>query len=263
MSSEASPIAASVPVPAQANSWPKQFWLLLRLQYADYREYAAQMVLFGLLMPIGFQLLMRDGLLNSSQDASWFLGGNAMVSLAFGSASFVLFRMGTLRLVGQLDYYATLPISKSAFVASLFCLSQLSAFPGLMSSFLIGHWWLGIPLGAIWTALPIALVSAVALTVVGAAVGSTAQHAGQLNLLSNALYFVTVFLAPVVVPIERMLLPLRVAAYLLPTGQAALALTDALTATYGQRFWLMMAGLLAWLLVALTVGLRQLDWRRE
>ncbi len=256
------PLPEAVPAPSPGTSWPKQFWIILRLQYSDYREFAVQLVLFSLLMPIGFQLLLGAGL-EGGEGSSWFLAGTVIMAVAFGNASFVLFRTGQLKLSGQLDYYATLPIGKSSFVTALFVLGQLSSMPGMVASLLVGHWWLQVPWENILVSVPIALGASVCLTVVGSALGSAVRNYGQLNLMSNLLYFITIFLAPVLTPVERMWAPFQFTSYVLPIGQAVLALGDAMVGNYGVRFWQMVGGLGLWLVLAFTVGLRHLDLRNE
>lgn len=256
------PLPTAVPAPSPGTSWLKQFSIVLRLQYSDYREFAVQLVLFSLLMPIGFQLLLGAGI-EEGEGASWLLAGTVTMAVAFGTASFVLFRTGQLKLSGQLDYYAALPISKSSFVTALFVLGQLSAMPGMVGALLVGHWWLGVPWENILISIPIALGASVCLTVVGSALGSATRNYGQLSLMSNLLYFITIFLAPVLTPVERMWAPFQVTSYLLPIGQAALALGDAMVGNYGPRFWWMIGGLGIWLILSFTIGLRHLNLRNE
>lgn len=197
----------------------RQFALLLRLQFSDYRESA----------------------------------------VSFGSTNFAINRVGLLRLMKQIDFSAMLPVHKSAFVVTLFLLNQLSALPGLTVSLLVGHLWLGIPLHAILIAVPIALLASASLTVVGGFVRTN----GQLNLYSSMVYFVVMFLSPVLIPVERLPLILRKTAYLLQPGQAAMAIRDAIAGQFGLHFWAMVGALCLWLVVAGYVGLRNLDWRKD
>jgi ABC-type uncharacterized transport system permease subunit len=94
-------------------------------------------------------------------------------------------------------------------------------------------------------------------------VGSLARTAVQLHLYNNLIYICVMFLSPVLVPMARLPMVLRVASYLLPHGQATIALSSALIGEYGPEFWTLVGALGLWLLFAGTVGLRQLSWRSD
>jgi len=63
--------------------------------------------------------------------------------------------------------------------------------------------------------------------------------------------------------VERMPALMRVASYLSPTGQAAMAITDALRGEYGPRFWILFGLLCLWLLASGVIVARRLDWRAD
>jgi ABC-2 type transport system permease protein len=249
--------------PVARKPWWRQFMLILQVQFSDYRDSAAMMLLFSLAMPVGLMWLMGDYVGQRGTGATWFLAGNACISLAFGSANFALWRVGQLRLNKELDFYATLPTSKSAFLAALFCMAQLTALPGVAASLLAGHFMLDIPLAHIVAGLPVVLVSAACFTVVGATAGALATSFGRLNLYGNLITFLVIFLSPAMVPLERLPLVFRWTSYILPAGQATLALAEAFAGRFGQAFWLYAGALGLWLVVAGVVGLRKLDWRAD
>lgn len=240
-----------------------QFRLLFRLLFADYRDAAPFLLFSGILIPVGVLLTVGSVLSDYGSGATWVLAGNAVMSMAIGSASFALSRVGQLRLLQQLDFYATLPVRREIFLLALFCLSQISALPGLMGSLLVGYLALGIGLGQILPALVPALLAAATLSIVGAAAGSYCRTMAQVNMAGNLVTFVILFLTPVLIPVERMFLPLRLLTHLLPSGQAALAIADALAGEFGARFWLLTGALLLWLVAAGAFGVRRLDWRND
>lgn len=77
---------------------------------------------------------------------SWFLAGDVVVSICFGASSFAIGRVAWLRLRHENDFYGTLPVKRSAFLATLFCLGLISILPGMAANLLLGSWQLGIPL---------------------------------------------------------------------------------------------------------------------
>lgn len=260
MSALKADLAVPVPFEDQAVNlpWRRQYIFLFWLQWADYQDSAAFMILFSIVMPLGLLWLLSGSLGNRPYD---FLAGNAVIAIGFGAVNFAVNRVGILRLQGEMDYYATLPIKKSAFAASLLSLSLVAALPGVLVSLLFGHWLLAIPLLNVATALPLTILAAGSLTIVGVMVGSFARTPGQINLYSNMVYVVVMFLSPVLVPMDRLPLPMQITSYILPTGQAAMAITEALGGHFGSRFWMLTGLLTVWLLAAMTIGLRRLDWR--
>lgn len=240
-----------------------RFRLLFRLLFSDYRDAAPFLLFSGIVIPAGVMLTSGSMLSGYGSGAAWVLAGNAVMALAIGSASFTLSRVGQLRLLHQLDFYATLPVGRGLFLLALFVLSQFTALPGLAGSLLLGHFALGIGLGQIMPALLPALLAAATLSIVGAAVGSLCRTMAQVNMAANLVTCVVLFLTPVMVPVERVFLPLRLLAHVLPTGQAALAIADALAGQFGLRFWLLTGALLLWVALAAIYGARRLDWRND
>jgi len=172
------PRPGEVPAPAPRLPWPQQFWLLLRLQYTDYRASAPFLLLFVLAMPLGLFWILHQ---YAGPQAIWLLAGNLVLAVSYGSVSFAIGRAGWLRVNGEMDFYGSLPVHRSAFVASLFVLGLLSALPGVLGSLLAGHWLLGLPLSRLAAVLPLALLVAATLTVVGTAVGSFARSLAEVT----------------------------------------------------------------------------------
>lgn len=111
--------------------------------------------------------------------------------------------------------------------------------------------------------MPLTLLAAASLTLVGAAIGGLVRTQAEVNLYSNLLILVVTFLSPVLIPVEKMPRLLRLTSYLLPPGQAAMAITDALRGEYGLRFWILFGLLCLWLLASGVIVARRLDWRAD
>ncbi|HWI63584.1 MAG TPA: ABC transporter permease [Symbiobacteriaceae bacterium] len=250
------------PAPTRLPVW-RQFRLIFRIQFTDYQDQAVLLVLFSLLMPLGMLWLLGDTLAGKGEGAAWMQAGNVVMAVGFGSGSFSVWRIGQLRLNREMDYYAMLPISKLAFLGALFSLVQISVLPGLLSSLFVGRHLLAISLERAVAAIPVALLAGACLTVVGTALGSLARSQGHLQLYANLIFIVVLFLSPVMLPLERLPLLMKGTSYLFPPGQAAMALTDALTGQFGLRFWGMTSALVAWLGLALVYTTRRLDWRND
>jgi ABC-type multidrug transport system permease subunit len=250
-------------IAAARQPWWRQFRLILQLQFSEYKDSAAMMVLFSVLLPVGLMWLMGGYVSDKGAQATWFLAGNIVVSMAFGCANFVLWRVGQLRLNKEMDFYAALPTSKSAFLAALFCIAQIVALPGVLASLVGGHYLLDIPWVLIAAGLPVLVLAAACFTIVGAVAGAMATSFGRLNLYGNLITFLVMFLSPAMVPLERLPLVIRLTSYTLPTGQATLALAEAFAGRFTTHFWLYAGGLVLWVLVATLGGMRKLDWRAD
>lgn len=243
--------------------WHQQFRLLLRLLFTDIRQDAPFLVVVSMFVPLGLLWALGTYVTDRGLDAAWFLAGNAVVAVSFGSVIFTLSRVALMRIRHEIDFYATLPVQRTAFLAALFCLAQVAALPGLTSSLLVGHWLVGIPFAQVVLAFPLALLAAASLTVVGAWVGTMVDSPGRLYLYTTMGYLVVLFLTPVMIPPDRVPGILKVTLHLLPPGQAALALTEALAGRFDAKFWLLIGGLILWFAVAVVFAIRRLDWRRD
>lgn len=243
--------------------WHMQFRLLFRLLFTDIRQEAPFLIVFSMLVPLGLLWALGTYVTERGTDAAWFLAGNAVVAVSFSSVLFTLSRVALMRLRQELDFYATLPVERTAFLAALFCLAQVAALPGLTTSLVFGHWLVGIPFAQVVVAFPLALLAASSLTVVGAWVGTLVDSAGRLYLYTTMGYLIVLFLTPVMIPPDRVPPILQWTLHLLPPGQAALALTEALAGRFEQRFWLLVGALTVWLVIAVVFAIRRLDWRRD
>jgi ABC-2 type transport system permease protein len=246
----------------RALPWWLQFWLLMRLQYAEYREKAVLFLAFSLGMPLGVFWVLRQHVSGGGENL-WLLAGSLVLSVCYGSVNFVIQRVGWMKVQGETDYYDMLPVHPSAFIAAIFTLGLLSALPGLAGTLLLGYRSLGMAPSALGLAVPLILLAAGSLSVMAVALGSLCTSMSQVILLGNLVYLVVTFLCPVLVPVERLPLLLRVTSYLLPPGEAAIALTDALRGHLTTRFWVLTGLLCLWLLGALAVTLRQLGQQKR
>jgi hypothetical protein len=122
---------------------------------------------------------------------------------------------------------------------------------------------LGIPLANVAASYPVALLIGLCLALVGASLGALAKNYGQIDLVGNLVYFAVVFLSPTFVPFDQMARPFQLTSYLLPTGQGALALCEALARRFGLRFWTLTSALALWTLVAAFICIRKLDFGSE
>ncbi|MBM7839126.1 ABC-type multidrug transport system permease subunit [Alkalihalobacillus xiaoxiensis] len=238
-----------------------QYFLLLRLLITDYRSAAPFLLIIGLIIPMGF-LWILSRYVGTGPETTWLLAGNIIMAVSFGSVSFSIQRTALMKIEGELDYYGSLSVKKSAFVFAIFTESMIFAFPALLGSMIMGNILLEIPWSTLLSVIPIALLSAGCLTILGSTLGSYAKTMVHFAIFSY-LPFLAVFLSPVMVPLVELPLVLKITSYVLPTGQAVMALTDVLNREFDQRFFLLLTALIIWLAIGFYIAFKKLDWRSE
>lgn len=256
-----SPLETST-VGGYQQSMLREFQLLLRLQYSDYRGNAPFIVLFGFIIPLGiFWVLQTYTTLGPGSE--WLIAGNIVMSVCYGSMNFSMQRIAWMRLAGEMDYYGTLPIRKVVFVSVIFILGLLSSLPGVISNVILGIIYMDLSIENILVATPIFLVASLSLSIIGVGIGSIIKSMPQLNLYFYLSYAIVTFMSPVMVPIEKMPWILKWTSYLLPPGQVVIVVTKVLQGNLDELFWMMMGVIVVWMFIAGFVGIRKLDWRRS
>ncbi|MEW6047601.1 MAG: ABC transporter permease, partial [Bacillota bacterium] len=109
----------------------------------------------------------------------------------------------------------------------------------------------------------VALLAATSLSGVGVALGMTLRSAKLTSVIVQVLFFLIMFLSPVLVPVSRLPLGLRTASVLLPSTHAAQALTLALAGQFDGSFWLSVAALIGFTLGSLVLVHWAVPWRLE
>ncbi|QQE72808.1 ABC transporter permease [Brevibacillus composti] len=262
---QVNPVATNYAPVSQTQSqlpWFQQFRLLLSLLITDYRSAAPFLVLIGLALPTGFLWILRS-YVGTGEEALWLLAGNIVMSVCFGSVSFAIQRTALMKVEGELDYYASLSVKKTAFIAATFVESIIFAIPALTSSLVLGYFLLDIPAQKLVMCIPLALLAASSLTIVGSTIGSYAKTMAHFAVLSYLPYLLVIFFSPVLLPYEMLPFFMKVTSFLFPTGQAALVLSGVLHQQYDTTFWILIGALCLWLIIAISIALRKLDWREN
>jgi len=249
-------------IPMTKLKWFREFMLVLRLQFSDYRGNAVYIVLFGVAMPLGVFWVLQT-YVSEGPGLEWLIAGNLVMAVCYGSMNFSMQRIAWMRLAGEMDYYGTLPIRKSTFVTVIFALGLLSSVPGMITNAILANIILDIQLDNMLIAFSLALLVSLTLTVFGAAIGCLINTMPQLNLCFYLSYAVVTFLCPVMIPITELPLPLQITSYILPLGQAVLLVSEVLSGRFGWLFWALLSAILLWLYIAGTVGFKKIDWRKN
>jgi len=133
--------------------------------------------------------------------------------------------LSAMKASGSLDFYATLPVPRSALVFAILARAITFALPSVVTVFIVGSLTLGLRLGSVTLlAVPVLLLAAFSLASAGAAVGFLAPSSRAANFLTQIGYTVVVFFTPVMIPADALPQGLRWFGTLLPTTYAARAL---------------------------------------
>jgi len=218
---------------------------------------------FSFLMPLAMVFgLARIGRgLTDAESLVYIVSGSAVFAVTTEGLLMIAQRIGLMRDNGSLIYYASLPISKIAFIVSIMSARLGLILPGLVTPIVAGRLLYDAPLAlSPWVLLLLPLTSA-SLSGVGLAVGLSIRSLDMIILVSNLVLFVVLLAAPVMIPASSLPLPLQALGYLMPPTYAADALRRALTGQIDARFYLDIGVLVAVTACSLQWISSRLSWR--
>lgn len=244
--------------------WIGQFAKLVQVMLAEYRATWVYHAIFGLFMPIGLIFFLKmTGLGASREQAVFLLGGQMALSIAWGPTMMMVGRVGWGRQNREFDYWAALPVSKLALVLAMVTVYLLFALPGLAGIYLLGSLMLGLPLAMVPAFIILVPLSALSLSGLGAFLGAYAKDGQTANVIGNMFMGVVAFLTPMMIPMEAMPAPLRVAAKAVPVTYVADAFRIALAGHWTSRMGTDILVIAAFTVAALVLVHVKLDWRNS
>jgi ABC-2 type transport system permease protein len=202
---------------------------------------------------------------NSGPEAlAYVVTGNIVLSLLFRTVGQVSNNFSYMRVVGMLDYFATLPIYRSALIlASVFAFLLLS-LPSTIWTLALGALILNMPLAiSPWIIVVIPLVS-MTLCGLGALIGLVGRTPEEVNSISTLTTFVMLALGPVIIPADALPPIVQVIGLLSPATYAASALRQVVL-NMPDRIPLAvdMLALTALLIGFLWLVAQRIDWRER
>jgi ABC-2 type transport system permease protein len=237
---------------------------LFLIELTNWRWSWRSLLLTGTITPlfsiIGLSVFARDA---GPKALAYVLTGNLVVSLMFGNMGNVESHFSFMRVRGVLDYFAALPVRKSALVLAVALAFLLLSLPPLVVTLLVGSHLLGIPV----TPHPLLALAvpacALPLSGIGAYIACRVHEPSQGGALTLLVTITMAALGPVVVPPERLPGVMIGLGYLSPATYAASAFRQALLGPVTWRMALDLA-----VLGATAVGLfllvgRTMDWRQR
>ncbi len=242
--------------------WLVQFLDLYRLGLSNWRWTWRAAIIIDTLTPlVGMLALALFGQAFGPTTLAYIMTGNVVLALMFGNSRKVCAHMSFLRSMGGLDYYATLPIRKTALIASISAAFFTLSLPSVLITIATGSLLLGVPLQPSPWLLIVIPACALPLAGIGAYIAvlvRDADTAGAYNLLFT---LALTGLGPVIVPPDRVIPILNMLSYLSPARYAASALRGALLGPVTGQLAIDIAVLVAFTLVVTALVARRMDWR--
>ena len=221
------------------------------------------MLLTGTIAPlfsiVGLGIFARDSGPNA---LVYVLTGNIVVALLFGTMNSVQGRVEWLRFQGGMDYFATLPVPRYAFVLAMVLAFLLISLPSVVVTIFLGALVLDVDISFNPLILLVIPLCAVPLAGVGAIAGLVGRSRGESGNLTFFLTFLLMALGPVVIPPDRQPEITLQLGRLSPATYAASALRQSLVGPVTRQIIVdavvlaVMAVCLLWL-----VG-RKMSWRQ-
>lgn len=256
------------PLPTENSKLPYQPFLvqlvdLTLLQLTNWRWSWRSLLLTGALAPTFTILALGVFARSNGQTAlGYVLTGNIVISLLFSTMGQVSSHFAFMRAVGRLEFFATLPIHRTALILATLASFFLLALPSTVITILVGTLVLEVPLAISPLALIVIPLISVSLSGLGALIGligRTPEEVGSLNLVAT---FILSALGPVIFPPEALPPLMNTIGLLSPATYAASALRQVVLG-WPDRLPL---ALDVTVLIAVTLGFlwlvgRKLDWR--
>ncbi|MFG2275031.1 ABC transporter ATP-binding protein/permease [Streptomyces chartreusis] len=220
-------------------------------------------MVFGIFMPLtmvfGFSRIGSG--LSDQSSLLYIASGSGVFSIAALGTTAIAQRIGAIKAEGSMMYYASLPISKVAFVTAFVAARLLLIAPGLVTSLLAVEVLYDIKLTLSPTLLFVYPLTALPLAALGLVIGSLINKIELISIVTYMLNFLLLLGAPLLIPLESLPAALRVISYVMPTSYGADAIRHSVTGDIDGTFALDVAVLAVASVASLWIADRALRWR--
>ena len=238
------------------------WWDVFILRLFPLRQEWYWHILGWLIFPLGILFFIKTASGEDTAMVLYFLTGNAIMGMIFGTVQFVSQDLAWSRQNNLLDYYAMLPISRLQLILAIVAVATITSVPGALVNLLLGTKILDV--AVVWHPLLVLVIGLAVLSMsgVGVMIGVYAKSGTHANLINNLVLIVVMFLSPTFVPIERLPVALRITARLLPTTYAADALRASLAGSMGKALPALIV-LAVWAFATLWLAVHRMEWRDD
>jgi ABC-2 type transport system permease protein len=185
--------------------WAGSYAAMLRFDLAAQRNWLPMFALMQVLFGAGMAIIYGFYLGHLSRGAALFIvsGSPALAVLTAGLIG-VTMMVVQRQQAGSWDFIWSLPVPRSAAVASSFTVFTLLSVPGIIVTLALAAWRYGLTLTVSPMAVPALLLSSLMATSVGFAMAQLIARPVITNAIVNALIFVVLLFSPVEFPIGRL-----------------------------------------------------------
>lgn len=244
--------------------WLNDFRYLTLAQIYNQLSFLPFLVFISTLLPLA--MVFGLGLIGGGagrQGLAQIVVGSAVVSIVSLAISVLAPDLAYERRHGAFIYYASLPVSKSAFLLAIVTVRLINTLPGVLITLLAGNALYDLSLTLSPWLLLIVPLTIVSLVGVGGAIGLSINNPTAVGLVGNVALIFVMFAAPVMIPAEALPAPLQVIGKLLPPTYAANAFRAAVLGQGLESFGADLLALLGFAVVSMAVVTRTLKWRLD
>jgi ABC-2 type transport system permease protein len=198
--------------------------VLVLMQIARLRSAWRPYLIVSSLMPLGIAVLLR-AVMDERQIARFgvqIVAGSVVLAIAMTAIVMLAQRMAWMKESGALDFYSTLPVSRTAVVVSVLISFALFSLPGALIVVGLGALMFDLAFAAFWVVVPVWLLGAFALAGLGVVIGFAAPDEQLAGMYSNLVMMAILFLG--IIPVARLPAWLAPARAVLPSTYAVNAL---------------------------------------
>ena len=227
--------------------WAASYAAMLRFDFAAQRNWLPMFALMQILFGAGMAIIYGFYLGRLSRDAALYIvsGSPALAVLTAGLIGVVM--MVTQRQqAGSWDFIWSLPVPRSAAMASTFTVFTLLSIPGIAVTLALAAWRYGLALTVSPAVVPAMLLASLMATSVGFTMAQLIARPLVTNAIVNALIFIVLIFSPVQFPISRLPLWLADAHRVLPIYYLGQVLRASVTRGLVSNLALSYAMLAAW-----------------
>lgn len=175
--------------------WGK-FLVLLRMQMTRLRTSWRPYLIVSSVMPLGIALLLR-AVMDPAQVRQYgiqIVSGSVVLAISMTAVVMLAQRIAWLRETKAIDFYATLPVSRSAVVAAILVSFAVFSLPGAIVVVVAGAALFDLSLAALWAVVPVWALGSFALAGLGVLIGFAAPDEQLAGMYSNLVMMAVLFL---------------------------------------------------------------------
>jgi len=244
--------------------WCRGYADLFFVRWANVRNEWYFYVIVGPLFPLALMMFLKlTGAATDAASGLYVSSGNAVMGMVLGPMQSLCNDLAWARQRNDLEYFASLPVSKLQFTLAFTSVSSIFTIPAVLLTVYAGKWWFGFPVRWNPLVVPVMVVSALSMAGLGVLGGVHARNGHHANIMNNLAMLVVMFLSPVLIPYENLPPVLRLTSKVLPTTYAADAFRAVLAGNTGQAALRPLCILAGFAVVSLYLATQKLDWRTE